>query len=218
MEAGEVLGFLRPLPGHSAILHGHLKDFEDERNAPESARKSKEMKLDAGFMHFQVFSPEDAPDNGIKLLVELAEKLDTKNGGKPRFVELKEDTQDNFLELDEIKNHLTTTLPRRIRRTSTRRPTITSPSPASPMTTVSATAPPSRTSSTRTPPSPPRPRPRLGILPPLQLPADARGRNRLPAPSRPEQHGLRWQLRTRVALRAGARGRLEAHAAPPQGL
>ncbi|WNG15600.1 hypothetical protein [Cystobacter fuscus] len=111
VEAGELLGFLRPLPGHSAILHGHLKDFEDERNAPESARKSKEMKLDAGFMHFQVFSPEDAPDNGIKLLVELAEKLDTKGGGKPRFVELKEDTQDNFLELDEIKNHLTTTLP-----------------------------------------------------------------------------------------------------------
>ncbi|WNG39989.1 hypothetical protein F0U61_44630 [Archangium violaceum] len=62
-------------------------------------------------LHCQVFSPVDDEQNGIRLLTELAKQIETSSGSAPQFIEVREDSPDNCLELEEIKNHLTKALP-----------------------------------------------------------------------------------------------------------
>ncbi|QRK11608.1 cell envelope integrity protein TolA [Archangium violaceum] len=108
VNIGELLGFSGPLPDQLAILS---QDFRVQREDSELAEKRKRFEVRSGFLHFQVFSPEKDKENGIKLLLELARQIETGSGRLPEFVEVKEDSEDNFLTLEEIEKHLKGALP-----------------------------------------------------------------------------------------------------------
>ncbi|MBZ4423288.1 hypothetical protein [Myxococcus sp. RHSTA-1-4] len=107
VATGEVLGFAGPLPSTLAptpasFQVGASKDVPTRR---------KQFSLRSGFLHFQVFSPVGAPDNGLQLITELAKQLDLGGEKALEFHEVKEEQEDNFLEVSEIEKHLKKALP-----------------------------------------------------------------------------------------------------------
>ncbi|MFP2925085.1 hypothetical protein ACLESO_07685 [Pyxidicoccus sp. 3LG] len=102
---GEVLGFAGPLPGEQPTAR-----FQVPAD-PDVPGRRKQFSLRSGFLHFQLFCPENEKENGIKLLTELVQKLETGGAGTATFVDVKEDQEDNFLEVSEIEGHLKGALP-----------------------------------------------------------------------------------------------------------
>lgn len=114
VATGEVLGFVGPLPA------GALQDtrpFPVRLDHRKAAEKRKKVEFRSGFLHFQVFSPEKEAENGIQLLARLAEQIELpeeikKAGGRaPRFIPVNERAEDNFLDVEEIEEHLKSNLP-----------------------------------------------------------------------------------------------------------
>ncbi|MFP2923631.1 hypothetical protein ACLESO_00140 [Pyxidicoccus sp. 3LG] len=107
VDTGEVVGFVGPLPGEQAIPGARFTVPVD----PGVPGRRRSFTLRSGFLHFQLFCPEEDKANGIKLLTELAELLDTGSKEVPTFVEVREDQEDNFLEVSDLENHLKLALP-----------------------------------------------------------------------------------------------------------
>ncbi|MCP3142997.1 M23 family metallopeptidase [Pyxidicoccus xibeiensis] len=107
VSAGEVLGFVGHLPKDA--LPSVTFPVRPTEDVPT---RRKQFTLRSGFLHFQVFCPEDDKENGIKLLTELAARLDTAGDKAPAFFDVKEDQEDNFLDVKEIEKHLKGALPR----------------------------------------------------------------------------------------------------------
>ncbi|HLL52248.1 MAG TPA: hypothetical protein VK447_01795, partial [Myxococcaceae bacterium] len=105
---GDVVGFVAPLP------------TDPLRDAPRLKIK-REQQVDkfefrSGFLHFQVFAPEADAKSGIKLLAKLANDLELPEEHKsarrtPALPPLTENTEDNFLEVSELEQHLEKSLP-----------------------------------------------------------------------------------------------------------
>jgi len=107
VKTGEVLGFAGPLPGERATSPLHFQVPAD----PEVPGRRKQFSLRSGFLHFQLFCPQDEKENGINLLAELMQKLEVDGASVSGFVEVKEDQEDNFLEVSEVEKHLKDALP-----------------------------------------------------------------------------------------------------------
>jgi len=107
VRTGEVLGFAGPLPAELAPPSARFQ----VRPSEDVPGRRKQFSLRSGFLHFQVFSPEDDAENGVRLITELAKQLATGDDKAPEFVEVREDQEDNFLEVSEIEKHLKGALP-----------------------------------------------------------------------------------------------------------
>ncbi|NPC79056.1 hypothetical protein HPC49_12505, partial [Pyxidicoccus fallax] len=108
VKTGDLLGYAGPLPGQQATSQVSFPIPAD----PEVPGRRKQFSLRSGFLHFQLFCPQEEKENGIRLLSELVQKLKLVEGEPATFVEVKEDQEDNFLEVPEIETKLKTSLPK----------------------------------------------------------------------------------------------------------
>ncbi|MCP3142966.1 hypothetical protein [Pyxidicoccus xibeiensis] len=107
VRTGEVLGFAGPLPGERATPAPSFQVPAD----PDVPGRRKQFTLRSGFLHFQLFCPQEEKKSGIRLLEKLMERLELGGEKSTGLVEVKEDGEDNFLEVTEIEEHLKTALP-----------------------------------------------------------------------------------------------------------
>lgn len=107
VTTGEVLGFAGPLPGEQATSPVNFQVPRD----PDVPGRRMQFTLRSGFLHFQVFCPEQDQENGIQLLMELAKQLDLGGANPLEFADVEEAREDNFLEVAQVQNHLEKALP-----------------------------------------------------------------------------------------------------------
>jgi len=117
VAAGDVLGFVEPLP--KEIAPKPVKIPALVTNA-DGSQVERSFPVGSGFLHWQVFAPaKDDPTNGIALLVDLARHAadgveadaSLPPPKSPQFFEVTDEGDNNFLDLADIEGKLKEALP-----------------------------------------------------------------------------------------------------------